>query len=245
MTRHAVLSDIHGNLPALEAVVADAETQGCDAFVNLGDILSGPLWPAETAEYLMARDWPTIAGNHERQVLTLGLDRMGDSDQFTRKRLGLKELVWIANQPATMQLTPDIFLCHGTPQSDLVHFLFSVDMTGIHDASDAEIAAHAGDRPEGLILCGHSHIAGERVLADGRRVANPGSVGLQAFHDDHPLPYTVEAGDPRARYAIVDDGIVTFRQVDYDYRAAATKAEREGRPDWGIALRLGKMEPTR
>ena len=66
MTRYAILSDIHGNLPALEAVVADAEAQGCDIFVNLGDTLSGPLWPRETAEYLMARDWPTIAGNHER-----------------------------------------------------------------------------------------------------------------------------------------------------------------------------------
>src|SRR5690606_18348630 len=70
MTRIAVLSDIHGNLPALEAVVADAEARGCTAFANLGDILSGPLWPFETAEYLMARQWPTIAGNHERQVLT-------------------------------------------------------------------------------------------------------------------------------------------------------------------------------
>jgi predicted phosphodiesterase len=245
MTRYAVLSDIHGNLPALEAVVADAEAEGCDAFVNLGDSLSGPLWPAETADYLMARDWPTIAGNHERQVLTLPFDRMGESDIFARKRLDAKQIVWIGNQPATMELTPDIFLCHGTPRSDLVHFLFSVDMSGIHAASEAEIAAHAADRREALILCGHSHIPGERVLADGRRIANPGSVGLQAFHDEYPVPYTVENGDPRARYAIVEDKAVTFRQVDYDHRAAATKAEREGRPDWGIGLRLGKMEPTR
>jgi len=71
MARIAILSDIHGNLPALEAVVADAETRGCTQFLNLGDILSGPLWPAETADWLMPRGWPTIAGNHERQVLTL------------------------------------------------------------------------------------------------------------------------------------------------------------------------------
>jgi len=245
MTRYAILSDIHGNLPALEAVVADAEAQGCDTFVNLGDILSGPLWPRETADYLMARDWPTIAGNHERQLLTHSLDRMGESDLFARKRLDALQLAWLAAQPATLELTPDIFLCHGTPRSDLIHFLFSVDMSGIHDADEVEITERAGDRREALILCGHSHIPGERRLADGRRVANPGSVGLQAFHDDHPVPYTVENGDPRARYAIVEAGQVQFRQVDYDFRTAAAKAERDGRPDWGIGLRLGRMEPHR
>ena len=245
MSRCAILSDIHGNLPALEAVVADAEAQRCDVFVNLGDTLSGPLWPRETADYLMARDWPTIAGNHERQLLTHSLDRMGESDLFARKRLDALQLAWLAAQPATLELTPDIFLCHGTPRSDLIHFLFSVDMSGIHDADEVEITERAGDRREALILCGHSHIPGERRLADGRRVANPGSVGLQAFHDDHPVPYTVENGDPRARYAIVGAGQVQFRQVDYDFRTAAAKAERDGRPDWGIGLRLGRMEPHR
>lgn len=245
MTRYAILSDIHGNLPALEAVVADAEAHDCDAFVNLGDTLSGPLWPAETADYLMARDWPTIAGNHERQVLTHPIDRMNASDLFARKRLNAAQLAWIGNQPATIELTPDIFLCHGIPGSDLIHFLYSVDMSGIHDATEAEIAERAGDRAEALILCGHSHIPGVRRLADGRRVVNPGSVGLQAYHDDHPVPYTVSVGDPKARYAIVEGENVTFREVDYDHKSAAMKAEREGRPDWGIGLRLGKMEPTR
>ena len=55
--RWAVVSDIHGNLPALQAVVADAGA--VDGWLNLGDILSGPLWPRETAEFLMARGWPT------------------------------------------------------------------------------------------------------------------------------------------------------------------------------------------
>src|SRR6266704_67511 len=77
----AVLSDIHGNLPALEAVVADAEGRGCTAFVNLCDILSGPLWPCETADSLMPRGWSTISGNHERQLLTLSPERMNLSDR--------------------------------------------------------------------------------------------------------------------------------------------------------------------
>jgi predicted phosphodiesterase len=68
--RIAVVSDIHGNLPALEAVVADIARRGVDAVVNLGDSLSGPLLPLETAQFLMAQSWTHLAGNHERQVLT-------------------------------------------------------------------------------------------------------------------------------------------------------------------------------
>ena len=242
MTHLAILSDIHGNLPALEAVIADATAQGCTTFVNLGDTLSGPLWPAETADFLMARDWPTIAGNHERQLLTLPRERMGASDLFTRDRLSETQLAWLAAQPPTRELTPDIFLCHGTPLSDIVHYLFTVEPAGIRAATDAEVAARTGVRAEALILCGHTHLPGECRLGDGRRVANPGSVGLQAFHDDHPCAYTVENGDPRARYAIVDGDAVTFRQVDYDHDAAAAKAARDGRPDWALGLSTGRME---
>ena len=70
----AVISDIHGNLLALRAVLADIARQGVDQTVNLGDILSGPLQPAETADLLMTCNFPTIRGNHERQLLAL-LDR--------------------------------------------------------------------------------------------------------------------------------------------------------------------------
>lgn len=244
MTRFAILSDIHGNLPALEAVVADARAQGCEAFVNLGDTLSGPLWSAETADYLMARDWPTIAGNHERQLLTLPRERMGASDLFARDHLSDQQRAWLAAQPATWELLPDVFLCHGTPASDLVHFLFTVDEDGIREATGEEIEGRAGNRPERLILCGHSHIPGQRFLGDGRCVANPGSVGLQAFADDHPIPYVVENGDPRARYMILEEGRLVFRQVDYDHASAAAKADRDGRPDWAIGLRTGRMEQT-
>jgi predicted phosphodiesterase len=242
LTRLAILSDIHGNLPALEAVTADAQAQGCTGFVNLGDTLSGPLWPAETADFLMARNWPTIAGNHERQLLTLPRERMGASDAFTRGRLDQRQLAWLAAQPTTCELTPDIFLCHGTPASDLTHYLTTVEPAGLRDATDAELAERTGARRETLILCGHSHVPGERALPDGRRVANPGSVGLQAFHDDLPHAYTVENGDPRARYAIVEKGAVIFRQIAYDHPAAAAKAERDGRPDWALGLRTGRME---
>ena len=86
--RIALVSDIHGNLPALEAVIAEIADAGADLVVNLGDIVSGPLWPQETARRLMALGWPTIAGNHERQVLTQPAARMGASDAFAAAALG-------------------------------------------------------------------------------------------------------------------------------------------------------------
>lgn len=235
----AVLADIHGNLPALEAVIADARTTGATAFVNLGDSLSGPLWPAETADLLMREGWPTIAGNHERQLLTHSLERMGASDRFASERLSTAQLAWLAAQPPVLALTDDIFLCHGSPRSDLVHLLHTVEAGGIREADETEIVGRLGDTVAALVLCGHTHLPRLATLADGRTVANPGSVGLQAFHDDHPLPYIVENGDPLARYALVRGIEVELRALAYDHEAAAAKAAREGRGDWAIALRTG------
>ena len=240
MTRIAVLSDIHGNLPALQAVVLDAEAQGCRDFINLGDLLSGPLWPAETADWLMTRSWRTIAGNHERQLLTLARDRMGPSDSFADAILTDAHRAWLASLPATGSLGA-IFLCHGSPASDIEHLLETIEPAGLRPATDPEVGHRLGDRPEVLTLCGHSHLPGLRQLPDGRSVANPGSVGLQAFDDDRPYPYRVEVGDPRARYAIVEGGEVTFHRVDYDQRAAAAKAQHEGRADWAQALATGRL----
>ena len=102
--RLGVVSDIHGNLPALQAVVADATAQGgVDAWVNLGDILSGPLWPAETADWLLAQDparWSTIAGNHERWLLHRPPERLGASDRHAAERLRPAHRAWLAGPDA-------------------------------------------------------------------------------------------------------------------------------------------------
>jgi len=240
MIRIAVLSDIHGNLPALEAVVRDAADRGCTWFWNLGDIVSGPLWPAETADFLMARGWPTIAGNHERQLLTLNPERMGASDAFTRYRLAGRHLRWMTQLPAELTLD-GVHLCHGSPRSDVEHFLETVEPAGLRRATAEEVTERLGDRRERVTLCGHSHIAGEMQLDDGRVVANPGSVGLQAFDDDQPLPYRVENGDPHARYAILAEGAVERHAVPYDHRRAAAKAEREGFAMWAAGLETGLL----
>src|SRR5512140_3663424 len=95
--RIALISDIHGNLAALEAVVADLSRREVDAVVNLGDSLSGPLLPAETAGYLMAQKWTHLAGNHERQLLTPPPNEMGPSDAFAAATLSAKVFTWMAS----------------------------------------------------------------------------------------------------------------------------------------------------
>src|SRR5258706_16274709 len=115
MQRFAAISDIHGNLPALDAVLADIAALGVEHIVNLGDILSGPLWAAATADRLMAQALPTIAGNHERQLLTQTRARMSASDAHTHDELLPQHRDWLARLPPTLALSAEVFCCHGTP----------------------------------------------------------------------------------------------------------------------------------
>lgn len=239
----AILSDIHGNLPALEAVVADARARGAAAFVNLGDSLSGPLWPRETAEWLMAEDWPTLAGNHERQLLSHDPREMGESDRFALTRLEARHLAWIAAQPADLQYRADLYLCHGNPDDDMHYLMHAVEPDGIRDAHAGEIHARLGAQGSHGVGCGHSHLPRHVVLEDGRQVFNPGSVGLPAYAWDYPHIHRMELGSTQARYALLagegDARAIELVAVDYDHRAAAARAEANGRMDWAVPLRTG------
>lgn len=243
--RIAVISDIHGNLDALRAVLDEVHDHGCDAIANLGDLVSGPLWPAETAELLMHTSAHTIRGNHERQLLDPDLAAMGASDAYARRSLDAAQLDWIAALPATLRLDGDVLLCHGTPGSDLDYLLERVDDDGVRAARDDEVAAKLASTDARLVLCGHSHVPRAVRLRDGRWCVNPGSVGLQAFRADHPRPHTVQGGHPAARYAILTrdraDWRVDLLAVDYDPLPAARLAAQRGREDWERALRSGRL----
>lgn len=254
--RLAAVSDIHGNLPALQAVVRDIERRGgVDAIVNLGDCVSGPLLPRETAQFLMARrDWTHLAGNHERQLL--GDGPHGASDAHARAQLGACERAWLAALSPFGDLAgldPQVRLCHGTPTSDLTYLLETVTCTGLRAASAAEIDARLGASQQApgqapsLILCGHTHVPRAVRTAAGTLIVNPGSVGLPAYEDDRPHPHVVENGAPDARYALLDrvDGRwqSALVSVAYDHAAMARLATERGRPDWAIALMTGRMTP--
>lgn len=244
--RLAVLSDIHGNLPALEAVLEDAGRRGCDLIVDLGDIVSGPLWPRETLERLLPLALPTIAGNHERQLLG-DLSGMGDSDAHARRALTPAQLDWVASLPATLRLD-DVLLCHGTPDSDLAYLLEEIAPPHTRPAGADTVARRLDDpRAEGaaLVLCGHSHVPRALRLPDGRLACNPGSVGLPAFHARHPVPHRVENGAPHARYALLErtGGLwqAELLAVPYPHESAARRAAEQGQPEWEHALRHGRM----
>ena len=241
--RIAVVSDIHGNLPALEAVVENFSRRSVDRVVNLGDNLSGPLLPLETARYLMAQPWIHLAGNHERQLLSDDVPKRLESDEYALSQLTATELAWIATLRPRLELSPEILLCHGTPDSDVHYLLETVTPSGLRMADAAEVDQRLGNNTHALVLCGHTHVPRAIRSSRGSFIVNPGSVGLPAYDDVHPYPHVVETGSPDARYAIVEKTSSGWRaqliSVPYDHHAMADLARDHGRPDWEHALRSG------
>ena len=242
--RIALLSDIHGNLLALEAVLKELRAHAPDLVVNLGDHLSGPLEAAATCEMLMSqREWVHIRGNHDRQMTEQEPDVMGLSDRAATGQLADGHKAWLCSLAPVAVVAEDVLLCHGTPGSDSEYLLEDVSASGVTLAPCDRIRSLAG-AVQGAILCGHSHVPRLVRLDEATVVVNPGSVGLQAYHDpDHRFPHFIETGSPHARYALLDrrgrGWRASFLAVDYDWDAAARLASQHGRPDWAHALAIG------
>jgi diadenosine tetraphosphatase ApaH/serine/threonine PP2A family protein phosphatase len=242
--RFAAIADIHGNAAALEAVLADIVDRGIDDIVNLGDNLSGPLDAGRTADMLMAYDFPSVAGNHDRYLIDRPRAAMHEWETDALDQLGDSHLDWLRSLPFSRVWRDEVYMCHATPDDDNRYWLEAVSDSGIvHLKPEAEIAALAGAIPQSLILCGHSHLPRAVRLADRRLIVNPGSVGCPAYDDIHPVYHKVEAGVPAAAYAIIEKTgqawDVTFRQVAYDHQAMARLAADRNRPDWAAALSRG------
>ena len=241
--RLALVSDIHGNLAALEAVAEDIRRRGADQIVCLGDNVSGPLLPKETAQYLMCAGWTVLAGNHERQVLAVDSHGGGASDRYAYSQLTAPEIEWMRSLKPHAHLTPTIFLCHGTPRSDCEHFLESPHGGSLVVASSADIADRLGPIRSELVACGHSHVPRSVRMPTGQLLVNPGSVGLQAYTDDHPEFYAMERGTPDAHYAIVEKvstgWVSAHYAVQYDHVSMAMLAKTRNCPDWESALLRG------
>ena len=243
--RIAVVADIHGNVRALRAVMEDLKQVAPDRVLNLGDCVSGPLEAAETADVLISLAWTTIRGNHDRQLLDQPAEQMGRSDQAAFGELKNHHTAWLSTLESSAEVE-DLFLCHGTPNSDTTYLLETVEPDGrVRIAAPAELKRRLDGTSARIILCGHSHQARIVSLDDGRVILNPGSVGLPAYTDETPVPHASEMGAPHARYAVLerrkaaDPWHVSFRVVAYDWEAAAARAAAKGRDDWARWIRTG------
>ena len=245
--RIAVIADVHGNLIALEAVLTDLQGAAPDLIVNLGDLVSGPFDPAGSADDQMALACPTVAGNHERQVLEGGT---GPSDAIARSLLSNTHLHWMGGLPSTLSLVDgQVFACHGSPRGGDLEYLLEDVSTGRArlDTVDAIKPRLKGIGAAEVVLCGHTHTP--RVASiGGVLVVNPGSVGLPGYRDTNPVPHVMEVGTPHARYALIERRggrwAAELRAMPYDHEAAAQQAEWHGRPQAAHAVRTGWMPPA-
>jgi predicted phosphodiesterase len=201
----ALLYDIHGNLPALEAVLADARSVGVDEFVFGGDYALAGAFPDECVKRIEGLTGEWIRGNTDRWLEDPS--DMPDDDllrrqiEYCRGQLGGHRVELLFGLPPSVSLDGAL-VCHASPHDDTLTF-----MTEPTDA-DHELLAHT---EEAVVFFGHSHIQFQREAEGGRLLVNPGSVGL---------PFD---GDRRAAYALWQGGdAVELRRVDYDFEGYAT-----------------------
>ena len=219
----ALVYDVHGNLPALEAVIADAEAAGVEGWVLGGDYALFGGWPAETVARLRELERASwIRGNGERW--TADPEAAPDNPVVpgaivaARAGLGEETVADLASLPFSLPID-DTLICHGSPASDVRSF-------APEDGGEDEELLDGADAPR--VVFGHTHLPFARTSAGGVALVNPGSVGM---------PFD---GDPRAAYALLaDDGRIEHRRVGYDHRASAERVRAIGE-DWSevVARRI-------
>jgi predicted phosphodiesterase len=239
--RFAVIADVHSNSFALEAVLADIARRDIGQIINLGDNANGPVNPARTIELLRAMPMMQVRGNGDRMTGEGGAAVRG-SAAFARERLDADALRWLRELPL-MARGEGWVACHGSLESDEAYLVesFAGGRTVVADPSEVE--RRLGDPGASLVLCGHTHIPRHVRLSNGVLVVNPGSVGLQAYTDQAPVPHAVVNGSPDARYAIIERGrgewAVEFVTLAYDWAAAAEAARAVGWEEWARILETG------
>jgi predicted phosphodiesterase len=245
MQKIAIVSDIHGNILALEKVVADIETRHIDCVFNLGDHISGPLYPKETLQFLMKQDWVHVLGNHDRQLIDQQPRQQGLSDKYAFSFLSGSDLDWLGTLPASTTVEDRFLLVHGTPSCDTRYLLETVEHGKARLATQGEITQRLNGAASPILLCGHSHIPRVVELPQNILVVNPGSVGLPAYDDEIPEYHVMETGSPHARYAILEykngNWEAEMITVSYDHQHSAQQARKNGRLDWEYALQTGFM----
>lgn len=212
-----MISDAHGNAPALEAVLSEVRAAAPDAVLNLGDQIEGAANPARAAALQAALGAVEVRGNNEeklwpggrRTALTraFGAWLQTQVDAPTRERL--------AALPLTARIG-DVFACHGTPEDAWAMLLWQWDHGGYYRSRDPlELGRLVAPLGAAVVVCGHTHRAGATRVGE-TLVVNAGAVSDQID------------GDPRARWTLLERRAgrwtVDFRTVPYDVEAAVAWA---------------------
>ena len=225
--RIAIVSDIHGNLPALGAVLADLDRVRPDTVVLGGDLALGGPHPVEVVDRLRELGWPSVLGNTDEALDESRMPEQARKGGFlvepaarTREMLGPERVAWLTGLPLLWR-GEGLTVMHATPD----------DCWAIvpHDATDERLREVFGASGEPLAVYGHIHHAYVRHV-DGLTVTNSGSVSLSLD------------GDVRACYAVVEDGRVEHRRVEYDIERVAGDFEAIDYPnakEYGRWLRTG------
>jgi putative phosphoesterase len=218
--RILVLADIHSNWAALSSI-----REEYDACFVLGDIVDYGCDPLPCIDWTHQHATAAVRGNHDHAVAQRVTPRGGGG--YRRLASETRPMNWelidafrtkfLARLPLTLSLTLEgkkFFLVHGSPRDPLDEYL-PVEA----EAWRARLEGIEAD----FICVGHTHVPMD-LEVDGRRIINPGSVGQP------------RDGDPRASYAIIEDGKVTFHRVDYDIDAAVTQMRAAGLAEWAVEL---------
>jgi putative phosphoesterase len=213
--RIAALYDIHGNLPALEAVLADVRRAGVDQIVVGGDVVPGPM-PHETLACLTALDRPVefIRGNGDREALnwkrgdetSIIPEHFREAMRWNAAQLTDEDVALMASWPLTLRVGEVVF-CHATPRNDTEIFTRRTAEATLQPIFDAVKAP--------VVVCGHTHMQFDRRVG-ATRVVNAGSIGM---------PFQ-EAG----AYWLLLGPDVELRRTAYDLAAAADRIRRTAYP---------------
>lgn len=238
--RAAIFGDIHGNLPALEAVWADMEAEGLVQRYCLGDLVGYGTFPNEVIDFVRHHAVPTLMGNYDQGVGNSSDDCGCAYTRPEEEALGKQSIAWSnahtseANKAFLRTLHSQLRLELDGIQVALVHGSPRRINEYLYEDRPASSLERLLDRIEAdVLVCGHTHIPYHRVLPSGRHVVNAGSVGKP------------KDGDARACYVVLTapDGNlhVEFRRVAYDVEQAAQAIEATAMPDaYAAMLRAGR-----
>lgn len=239
----AIISDIHSNSLALEAVLKDISARDIQLIVNLGDSLFGPIDPLGTAKQLMDnKNIINIMGNCD-QVL-LKEESNSATFKFVKPMMNDEITDWIRSFKDTW-LFEDLLFCHGTPSLNDQYLLEVVNENGVSYKNPDQLKKELEEVPQKYIFCGHSHVFRMFFLSNGKRIVNAGSVGLPAYEDELPFAHVMESNSPYAEYVIAhksSDDIwdVEHILIHYDWDKASSMAQENGREDYAFAVKTGR-----